>query len=138
MTIARGARLSASAVMTTAGRVLLISPPQLGIARIVVGTVGDDLSNDVGGIRRAWSSCSDEVLEREPNRSLAPAVVGHQRKNQSRMAEAQAELEGAIAPDRNDAWAVRTLGHTLMLSAQPEAAIPYLEKTIRLNPRSLV
>jgi tetratricopeptide (TPR) repeat protein len=61
--------------------------------------------------------------------------MGHQRKNQNRMAEAQAELETAIALDRNDAWAIRTLGQTLNGSGQPEAAIPYFEKAIRLNPR---
>jgi hypothetical protein len=128
MTIARGARLSASAVMTTAGRVLLISPPQLGIARIVVGTVGDDLSNDVKGDQARVEQLLNEVLEREPNRSLAPAVVGHQRKNQSRMAEAQAELEGAIAPDRNDAWAVRTLGHTLSFQVNRRQRSPISKK----------
>jgi len=61
--------------------------------------------------------------------------MGHQYKNQSRREEAQAELELAIALDRNDAWAVRTLGQTLMLSGQPEAAIPYFENALRLNPR---
>ena len=76
-----------------------------------------------------------EILESDPNRSLAHAVMGMQRLNQNRMAEAQAELEAAIALDRNDAWAVRALGSTFNGSGQPEAAIPYFEKAIRLNPR---
>jgi Tfp pilus assembly protein PilF len=54
-----------------------------------------------------------EVLEREPNRSLAHAVMGHLRRQQGRISEAQAELEAAIALDRNDAWAIRTLGRHL-------------------------
>src|SRR5262249_18363730 len=85
---------------------------RLGIARIVVGMVGDALSNDVQGDQARVEQLLGEVLERNPNRSLAHAVMGHQRKNQSRMAEAQAELEVAIALDRNDAWAIRTLGQT--------------------------
>jgi tetratricopeptide (TPR) repeat protein len=51
------------------------------------------------------------------------------------LAEAETELEAAVTLDPNDAWAVRQLGQTLSLSGQPEAAIPYLEKAIRLSPR---
>ena len=108
---------------------------KLGIARIMVGIIGDGLSSDVQGDQARVEQLLGEVLERDPNRPLAHAVKGHQRKNQSRIPEAQAKLEAAIALDRNDAWAVRTFGQTLMLSGRPEAAIPYLEKAIRLNPR---
>jgi len=108
---------------------------KLGIARIMVGIIGDGLSSDVQGGQARVEQLLGEVLERDPNRPLAHAVKGHQRKNQSRIPEAQAKLEAAIALDRNDAWAVRTFGQTLMLSGRPEAAIPYLEKAIRLNPR---
>jgi len=108
---------------------------RLGIARIVVGMVGDGLSNDVQGDLARVEQLLGEVLERDPNRSLAHAVMGSLRRTQSRMAEAHSELEAAIARDRNDAWAIRQLGQTLMGSGQPEAAIPYLEKAIRLNPR---
>jgi adenylate cyclase len=97
--------------------------------------VGDGLSNDVQGDLARVEQLLGEVLERDPNRSLAHAVMGTLRRTQSRMAEAQAELDAAIALDRNDAWAIRQLGQTLMGSGQPEAAIPYLEKAIRLNPR---
>ena len=108
---------------------------KLGIARIMVGIIGDGLSSDVQGDQARVEQLLGEVLEREPNRSLAHAVMGHQYKNQSRREEAQAELELAIALDRNDAWAVRTVGQTFLGSGQPEAAIPYFEKAIRLNPR---
>ena len=76
-----------------------------------------------------------EILESDPNRSLAHTVMGQQRRLQNRMAEARVELELAIALDQNNAWAVRALGQTLNGSGQPEAAIPYFEKSIRLNPR---
>ena len=120
-------------------RALAIDPgstdAKLGIARALVGIVGDGLSKDIQGDLACAEQLLDEVLEREPNRSLAHAVMGHQRRILGRMAEAQAELEAAIALDRNDAWAVRTLGQTFLGSGQPEAAIPYFEKAIRLNPR---
>jgi adenylate cyclase len=40
-----------------------------------------------------------------------------------------------VALDRNNAWAVRQLGQTLVFLGQPEAAIPYIEKALRLSPR---
>jgi adenylate cyclase len=110
---------------------------RLGIARIVVGMVGDGLNNDVQGDQARVEQLIGEVLEPDPNRSLAHAVMGHLRRQQGRISEAQAELEAAIALDRNDAWAVRTLGQTLMSSGQPEAALPYFERALRLNPASL-
>jgi TolB-like protein/Tfp pilus assembly protein PilF len=108
---------------------------RLGVARIMVGIVGDGLSSDVQGDQARVEQLLGEVLQREPNRSLAHAVMGHLRRQQGRISEAQAELELAVALDRNDAWAVRTVGQTFLGSGQPEAAIPYFEKAIRLNPR---
>jgi adenylate cyclase len=108
---------------------------RLGIARVLVGIVGDGLSNSAQQDQARVEQLLGEVLERDPNRSLAHAVMGLLRRMQSRMAEAQAELQAAIALDRNDAWAVRQLGMTFMGSGQPEAAIPYFENAIRLNPR---
>jgi class 3 adenylate cyclase/TolB-like protein/cytochrome c-type biogenesis protein CcmH/NrfG len=108
---------------------------KLGIARALVGIVGDGLSNDAQRDQARVEQLLGEVLEREPNRSLAHAVLGHQRRIQGRMAEAQAELEAAIALDRNDAWAIRTLGQTFLGLGQPGAAIPYFEAAIKLNPR---
>ena len=56
------------------------------------------------------------------------------RRSQSRLVESRMEFETAIALDRNNARAYFNLGHTLALLAQPEAAIPHIEKAIRLNP----
>jgi adenylate cyclase len=44
------------------------------------------------------------------------------------------EFETTIALDRNNARAHYNLGHTLALLGQPEAALPHIEKAIRLNP----
>jgi TolB-like protein/class 3 adenylate cyclase/Tfp pilus assembly protein PilF len=108
---------------------------KLGIARILVGIVADGFSDSVQQDQARVEQLLGEVLDRDPNRSLAHAVMGTLRRTQSRMAEAQTELEATIALDRNDAWALRQLGQALAAAAQPEASIPYLEKAIRLNPR---
>jgi hypothetical protein len=44
------------------------------------------------------------------------------------------EFEAAITLDRNETGAFYHLGVTLMLLGQPAAAIPHIEKAIRLNP----
>jgi tetratricopeptide (TPR) repeat protein len=61
--------------------------------------------------------------------------MGLLRRTEDRLAEARAELETAIALDRNNAWAIRQLGQTFMLGGQPEPCIPNAEKAIKLNPR---
>ena len=108
---------------------------KLGIARVLVGIVGDGLSRSVAQDKAREERLIGEVLERDPNRSLARAVLGVLRRNVGRMAEAQTELEAAVSLDRNDAWAIRQLGLTMSHTGQPEAAIPYLEKAAQLNPR---
>ena len=55
---------------------------------------------------------------------------------QGRRDESQVEWETAIALDPNNAWIVRQLGTTMLYQGKPETALPYLEKAIRLDPRS--
>jgi len=66
---------------------------------------------------------------------MAHYAMGVLRRSQNRFAEAQIEFEAAIALDRNDALAMIQLGNILRYLGQPEAAIPYVAKAIRLNPR---
>jgi tetratricopeptide (TPR) repeat protein len=51
------------------------------------------------------------------------------------LTESRIELETAIALNRNNVPALRNLGATLMFLGQPEAAIPYIEKAMLLDPR---
>jgi adenylate cyclase len=108
---------------------------KIGVARMLLAIVGDGLSSSVQHDQARAERLLSEVLERDPNRPLAHAVMGVLRRIQGRLAEARSELEAAVALDRNDAWAVRQLGLTLSGLSQPEAAIPYLEKALRLSPR---
>ena len=75
------------------------------------------------------------VLERDADHVLARVAMGLLRRSQNRLAEAQVELEMAVAIDRNNAEALRLLATALLFLGEPEAAIPHLERAIRLNPR---
>jgi tetratricopeptide (TPR) repeat protein len=75
-----------------------------------------------------------EALERDANSSMAHDTMGELRRFQNRLAEAQIEFETAIALDRNNADAFFHLGMNTMFLGRPEAAIPYIEKAIRLDP----
>jgi tetratricopeptide (TPR) repeat protein len=76
-----------------------------------------------------------EVLECDRNDPRARHVLGRLRRIQNRLIEAQIELEKAIALDRNNSGATLQLGVTLMFMGEPEAALPHVEKALRLNPR---
>ena len=54
---------------------------------------------------------------------------------ENRLEEAHAELEAAAELDRNNAWGLHLLGGVLNWLGRPQAAIPYIETAIRLNPR---
>jgi tetratricopeptide (TPR) repeat protein len=56
------------------------------------------------------------------------------RRSQGALTEAQIELERAVALDRNYGHAAYQLGLVLAFRGQPGAAIPYVEKAIRLSP----
>jgi adenylate cyclase len=76
-----------------------------------------------------------EVLERDAHHAMARAQMGLLRRVQNRLSEAQAEVEMAIALDPNSELALKQLGQILLFQGEPLAAIPHLERAIRLNPR---
>jgi len=76
-----------------------------------------------------------EVLERDAQHPMGRAQMGLLRRIQNRLHEAQVEVEIAIALDRNNELALKQLGQILLFQGEPQAAIPHLEKAIRLNPR---
>jgi adenylate cyclase len=75
-----------------------------------------------------------EALEQDPNLAKAHYAMGLLRRLQGALTEAQIELERAIVLDRNYGLAAYQLGLVLAFRGQPEAAIPYVEKAIRLSP----
>jgi tetratricopeptide (TPR) repeat protein len=107
------------------------------MAMNLVLAIGDGVSRSVEPDKSRAEQLISEALERDPNRSQARAVMGILRRVQGRWAESQVELETAIALDQNNALAIRQMGSTLLAQGKPEAAIPYYEKAIRLDPRAL-
>jgi adenylate cyclase len=107
---------------------------RIGLATILVSNIAD-----------GWSACPEEdrsqsekllleAVERDPNRSMAHYGMAMVRRSQGRLIESKIEFETAITLDRNNARAYFNLGQTLIFLGQPQAAIPQIEKAIRLNP----
>jgi TolB-like protein/class 3 adenylate cyclase/cytochrome c-type biogenesis protein CcmH/NrfG len=75
------------------------------------------------------------ALGRNANHPMARVAMGLLRRSQNRLADAQTELAMAVGLDPNNADGLRLLGTTLLFLGDPQAAIPHLERAIRLNPR---
>src|SRR6202040_1734069 len=108
---------------------------RIGTAQVLAANLADGFSSDVPQDRKRAEKLLLEALERDANRSMAHAAMGLLRRAEDRLAEARAELETAIALNRNNAWATRQLAQVFMLGGQPEPCIPIAEKAIKLNPR---
>ena len=108
---------------------------RIGIARILASKVVDGFSTSAEKDRARAEQLLLEVLAREPNESMAHAVMGLVRRSDNQLAEARSELETAISLDRNNAFAFRQLGLTMSFLGQPELTIQYIEKALRISPR---
>jgi adenylate cyclase len=107
---------------------------KIGIAAMLVVNLLNGWRSNVEQDQARVEQLLLEVLERDPNNQSAHLNMGHLRRFQGRLAEAQIELETAIALGPNNTFAFRSLGSALMQMGRPEAAIPYIEKSIRLSP----
>ena len=112
--------------------------PQSNGARIGVATLLDEniargVSKSLEDLSRA-EKLAREAVERDPNSARAYYALGAAHRLQNRLAESRAELERAIALDRNSASAILQLGITLLFSGEPEAALPRFEQALRLTP----
>ncbi|SEE22020.1 TolB amino-terminal domain-containing protein [Rhizobiales bacterium GAS191] len=107
---------------------------RVGIARILVSNLADGWSRAPAQEADQAEQLLQEALERDMNRADAHAAMGLLRRVQNRLTESRIEYEAAIAFDRNDAQALRGMALTLLHLGEPEAAIPHVEKSIRLNP----
>jgi len=108
---------------------------RIGIARVLAGDASDGFSNSIERDTARAEALLLEAIERDPNRSMAHALMVLVRRLQNRFAEAKSEAEQAVALDRNNLVAIRQLGQTLVLMGEPEAAFPYIERGLRLSPR---
>jgi adenylate cyclase len=109
---------------------------RIGLATILLNNIIDSRSSATQQDQARAEALLLEALEHGANRSMAHQAMGNLRRVQNRLIEARIEGETAIALDRNNAGAHFGLGQTLMVMGKPEAAIPYIEKAIRLNPHA--
>jgi adenylate cyclase len=124
--------------LTAFERALSVDPQsidaKIGIATILVTDLTGGLNRSLQDEARAERLLL-EALEHDTNHSMAHYAMGVLRRSQNRLTESRLELEAAVALDRNNARALHQLGHTLRYLGEPDAAIPHIEKAIRLNPR---
>jgi TolB-like protein len=107
---------------------------RVGIANVLVSNIVDGWSSSPQQDEARIEALLREALEHDPNAAMVHWTLGLLRRIQVRLPESQNEFEIAIALDRNFARAIFQVGLTLFFLGQPQAAIPYIEKAIRLNP----
>jgi Tfp pilus assembly protein PilF len=107
---------------------------RIGLATILVSNIADGWSACPEEDRSQSEKLLSEAVERDPNRSMAHYAMAMVRRSQGRLIESKVEFETALTLDRNNARAYFNLGQTLIFLGQPQAAIPQIEKAIRLNP----
>jgi TolB-like protein/class 3 adenylate cyclase/Tfp pilus assembly protein PilF len=119
-------------------RALVIDPQSIDakvyLATTLVVTLLDGWSRSPQQDQARAEQLLLEALEQDSNLAKAHFAMGMLRRNQGALTEAQIELERALALDRNYGHAAYQLGLVLAFRGQPEAAIPYVEKAIRLSP----
>jgi adenylate cyclase len=109
-------------------------PARIGVARLLIQSLAYPRNDEFGHAEARAEQLLNEALKLDGSRADTHATVGLLRLIQNRLTEARAEWEAAIALDRNNSWAYHELGTTLIYLGQPEAAIPHIEKSMRLNP----
>ena len=108
---------------------------RVGIAWILDERVANGLTKTrEQGLQRADRLLS-ETYDRDRNDIRAVTEVGRLRRLQGRLVESRIELERALSLDPNNANATAYAGITNLFLGQPNAALPYLEKWLRIDPR---
>jgi len=107
---------------------------KVGLAHALSGNIADGWSTSVQKDQARAEQLLLEAIEFNANSFRARWALGLLRRLQNRLDESRIELETAIALVPNYAPAFWQLGMTLICLGQPGAAIPEIEKGIRLGP----
>jgi len=107
---------------------------RIGLANTLTYNIGDGWSTSVRKDEARAEQLLLEAVEGDANSFRARHGLGLLRRLQNRLDESRIELETAIAVLPNYAPAFCQLGMTLTCLGQPDAAIPAIEKSIRLGP----
>ena len=107
---------------------------KLSIAAVLVSNVFEGWSRSAEQDKARAEELLLDVLRDDADLADGHVYMGLLRRLQGRLADSRTELEIAVALSPHDAIATAQLGATLTFLGQPEAAIPYIGKSIRLAP----
>jgi TolB-like protein/Tfp pilus assembly protein PilF len=126
-------------------RALAIDPQspdaKIGLATVLTEFVGTGIKHVVNGdtVSRDQDLSRSDILLAEaaaqaPDNQKLYFATGRLRRLQLRLPESRIELEKGLELDRNSAPILLQLGITLIYFGDPAAALPHLEKALRLTP----
>jgi adenylate cyclase len=107
---------------------------RLGIAAMLVSNIFQGWSHSSAPDSARAEQLLLDVLHDDAEVPGGHLCMGSLRRLQGRLIDARIELEIAIALAPNSAAAYNQLGATLVFLGQPDAAIPHIEKSLRLAP----
>ncbi|MGE5200623.1 MAG: tetratricopeptide repeat protein, partial [Acidobacteriota bacterium] len=94
-----------------------------------------ELGPERDDLLRQANEAADRALTLDPDAAAAHEVKGVILRSEHKNLESTHEFEIAIARDPNSASAYDNLGAAMYRLGQPEKAIPFIEKALRLSPR---
>jgi len=111
-----------------------LAPAKVGVAYVLIHNIADGWSTSVQKDKAKAELFLLEAVECDANSVRARTALGLLRRLQNRLDQSRIELETGVTLVPNYAPASCQLGMTLICLGQPEAAIPKIEKSIRLSP----
>jgi adenylate cyclase len=111
---------------------------KIGIAYALTANVTDGWSEPTEANMARAEALLLDVIRLDGNNPIARARMGVLRRIQGRLEDSRVELEIAVDLAPNDNTVLRQLGSTLVFLGQPGAAIPYIERSLRLAPHDPV
>jgi TolB-like protein len=120
-------------------RALVLRPQsrtaRIGLARVLAATTLEGWSRSPSQDQARIEELLAEVSVRGTHHAMAHYAMAMLRRSQNRVTEARIAAERAVALDHNNAAALYELGLAEMYLGRPAAAVPQIEKAIRLSPR---
>jgi adenylate cyclase len=108
---------------------------RLGIAGVLIANVADGWSQAVRQDVARAETLLLEVLQADNDAAFPHLILGTLRRLQGRLQESRVELEMATDLAPHSPMAASQVGVTLAFLGQPEAALPHMERSVRLAPR---
>jgi adenylate cyclase len=108
---------------------------RLGIATVLIGNVANGWSQAVRQDMARGEALMREVFQADLDIAFAHVVHGTLRRLQGRLQESRVELEMATDLAPHSPMAASQKGFTLAFLGRPEAAVPQVERSVRLAPR---